>query len=323
VKRKNSGFTVVELLTVVVIISILIGLLLPGIGMVRNLAKTTQQKAQFVALELGIEAFKNDYGEYPESKGNSSESYMGGQKLAEAMVGRDMLGFHPDTDWGENGSDYKDYYRGLVSGFDPEDNNPTGPRNESDRENYEKRKDPYLELESSNVFRLQSDSANRISGLYDSSENTTGLDDDSLVLCDVFKRNNVTVYLPNNKQKMIKAGNPILYYRANLLSKDSNVLPTENRIHDAEDNWRLIRVVSAVMKEKHDATDDDRSKSFDNDGGPHRNFYTFVSDPKIAKPDAPPGAFRYWPYNSKTYILISAGRDGLYGTEDDICNFDK
>jgi len=317
VKRKNSGFTVVELLTVVVIISILIGLLLPGIGMVRNLAKTTQQKAQFVALELGIEAFKNDYGEYPESRENSSASYMGGQKLAEAMVGRDMLGFHPDTDWGENGTDYEDYYRGLVSGFDPEDNNPTGPRNESDRENYEKRKDPYLELESSNVFRLQSD--NDISGLYDSSGT---LDDDSLVLCDVYKRNNVTVYLPNNKQKMIKAGNPILYYRANLLSKDSNASNTEDRIHDAEDNWRLIRVVSAVMKEKHDVTDDDLDASFADDNNQHMNFYRFVSDPKIAKPGTL-GPFRYWPYNSKTYILISAGRDGLYGTEDDICNFDK
>ena len=321
-KRKNSGFTVVELLTVVVIISILIGLLLPGISMVRNLAKTTEQKAQFVALELGIEAFKNDYSEYPESKGNSSESYMGGQKLAEAMVGRDMFGFHPDTDWGENGSLYEDYYRGLVSGFDPSDNTLRGPRDESDSENYEKRKGPYLELESANVFRLQSDPGSRISGLYDSSENTTGLDEDSLVLCDAFKRNNVTVYLPNNKQKLVKAGNPILYYRANLLSKDSNASNTEDRIHDAEDNWRLVVLVGDVMEEKHDVTGGDRSNSFDNDNNRHMNFYRFVSDPKIAKPDTF-GPFRYWPCNSKTYILISAGRDGLYGTEDDICNFDK
>lgn len=28
------------------------------------------------------------------------------------------------------------------------------------------------------------------------------------------------------------------------------------------------------------------------------------------------------PYRAETYILISAGEDGLYGTMDDICNFD-
>ncbi|HPS55934.1 MAG TPA: type II secretion system protein, partial [Sedimentisphaerales bacterium] len=67
-KRKNSGFSVVELITVITIVSILVSLLLPGISMVRTLAKNTQQKAQFATLELGIEAFKNDFGQYPESK---------------------------------------------------------------------------------------------------------------------------------------------------------------------------------------------------------------------------------------------------------------
>jgi hypothetical protein len=28
------------------------------------------------------------------------------------------------------------------------------------------------------------------------------------------------------------------------------------------------------------------------------------------------------PYNADRFILISAGKDGLYGTADDICNFD-
>ena len=28
------------------------------------------------------------------------------------------------------------------------------------------------------------------------------------------------------------------------------------------------------------------------------------------------------PYRADSYILISAGYDGLYGTRDDICNFD-
>jgi len=28
------------------------------------------------------------------------------------------------------------------------------------------------------------------------------------------------------------------------------------------------------------------------------------------------------PFRADTYILISAGKDGLYGTKDDICNFE-
>jgi hypothetical protein len=30
---------------------------------------------------------------------------------------------------------------------------------------------------------------------------------------------------------------------------------------------------------------------------------------------------RPWPYRSDSYLLISAGADGLYGTDDDIRNF--
>lgn len=314
-KRKNSGFSIVELITVIVIISILVSLLLPGISMVRNLAKNTEQKAQFTALKLALEAFKNDYGQYPESSENPAKDYQGAQKLAEAMVGRDMLGFHPSTDWGNNGNDYLDYYRGLDNNFKPS-------TNKADKENLDKRRDLYLELESSNVFRLQSDPGYDISGLYSSSENTQNLADDSLVLCDVYKRNKVVSYL-SFESKMIKAGNPILYYRANLQSKDSYASATKDSIYNAEDNFGLIKIVSDVMKNKHGVIDRDLENSFYNNMGSHHQFYGFIADPKVAKPNESTSPLRYWPYNSKTYILISAGRDGLYGTEDDICNFDR
>ncbi len=43
-------------------------------------------------------------------------------------------------------------------------------------------------------------------------------------------------------------------------------------------------------------------------------FYDYIRDPKIAA--------RPWPYRPDSYILISAGADGLYGTGDDIRNFE-
>jgi hypothetical protein len=39
----------------------------------------------------------------------------------------------------------------------------------------------------------------------------------------------------------------------------------------------------------------------------------YIQDPKVTA--------RPWPYRPDSYLLISAGADGLYGTPDDICNF--
>jgi hypothetical protein len=43
-------------------------------------------------------------------------------------------------------------------------------------------------------------------------------------------------------------------------------------------------------------------------------FYDFIQDPMILN-------FKK-PFRPDSFLLISAGNDGLYGTKDDICNFD-
>ena len=42
-------------------------------------------------------------------------------------------------------------------------------------------------------------------------------------------------------------------------------------------------------------------------------IYGYAQDPKVTTYP--------WPYNSDTYLLISAGEDGYYGTDDDVRNF--
>ena len=46
---KKTGFSIVELLTVLAIITFLVGLLVPALNTVRTMARATKQKAQFGA----------------------------------------------------------------------------------------------------------------------------------------------------------------------------------------------------------------------------------------------------------------------------------
>lgn len=49
---KTKGFTIVEMLTVMGIIAILIGLLIPALNQVKDYSKQIQQKSQFHSVEV-------------------------------------------------------------------------------------------------------------------------------------------------------------------------------------------------------------------------------------------------------------------------------
>ena len=111
VRERNSltGFTLTEILTVIVIITILAGILMPALNQVKKLAKETKQKAEIGSIDVGLNLYRNDFGEYPPSHGKGippneddqlpTYNYCGAQTLAEAMFGRDLLGFHPDSQY--------------------------------------------------------------------------------------------------------------------------------------------------------------------------------------------------------------------------------
>ena len=92
-KTKRSGLTVIEILVVVGIIALLVGMLLPAVHTVQKMAKETKQRAQFTSIELGLAAFKNDYGDYPPSNWyDPSLSGWAAELLRRAEIGRGAHG---------------------------------------------------------------------------------------------------------------------------------------------------------------------------------------------------------------------------------------
>jgi type II secretory pathway pseudopilin PulG len=286
--NKKAAFTIVELLTVMSIIVILIGLLVPALNQVRKFAREVRQQAQFNSINVAIELFNSEFDSLPDSGATDpvGTSYCGAMKLAEAMVGQDLMGFHPDSVFMSNGRD--------LSGQRQLYHNTQGQPIDIDTN---ARKGPYLPIENANAYRLQD--------IYRET-NTGPFEPSHFVLCDVFGR---VTHTGTGK----RIGMPILYYKANTANTMHDIQNPDDtdNIYDYHDNQELLLL----------------GKPWDPPGG--------VGEPhKLAIEDGKPGVRFYmntWndqvttrnrPYRADTYILISAGNDGEYGTADDICNFD-
>lgn len=295
----GGGFTIVEMLTTIAIIAILLSILLPALNMVRRAAATVKQKAQFNSIGFALEAFADplDFGDYPESFDNNiiegpTIYYSGAEKLAEALVGRDGFGVHPATGWSSKGTDQTDgtgtaLYRPAIDAF-------MTPAELA--ANLAARRGPYLELEEANAVKL--------AALYDSSIYTSN--PDAMVLADTFG-------LVTNLQTGKKTGMPILYYKADVTQSGHDATPPWlGNTYYVVDNHSLV-LMGAAWKGAGAKSTDHPLLTSNNVG----LFYNMTQNPNFSTP----GSER--PYRSGSYILISAGFDGLYGTADDVFNFDK
>ena len=128
------------------------------------------------------------------------------------------------------------------------------------------------------------------------------------VIADVFKSN-------DNSVTGEKIGLPVLYYRANVskIEHDSNDLSAtppytdHSNTYNCYDNQYLVnlfelKTTGALTSIDHQLYNPDV-------------FYRVTLDKKSNTIGFDQ------PYRKDSYILISAGFDGLYGTRDDICNF--
>ena len=319
-KTRSKAFTIVELLTVMSIIVILISLLVPSLNMAKRYAKSVRQRAQFHTIGMALDSFSSDWDGYPNSNrfdvAGTPVAYCGAMKLAEAMMGQDLLGFHPASQFRSDGLD-KD------SGIQLYPVAPS-PITAAYAENLKSRKGPYLPLENANAYKLKY--------LYGAG-NTGALYQERFVLCDVY--GNVTLKPDSTEAKKVsgKAGMPILYYKANVAGivhpvKISGVLDNGVALPTTDDpnsmcfynHWNNEDLVALGMPWAPTMAHPMAAGGSDLRGitATPYNFYNRIWDSKIYNATT----LIYRPYRSDSYILMSAGFDGEYGTADDIFNFE-
>ena len=155
-ERKKKGFTIVELLTVMSIIALLLGLLVPALNHVRRIAKDTRQRAQFHSIDVAMETYAGEMEQYPDSTIRPSTGGIlgaapfttGAHHLAEALLGRDLLGFDPWTHWDAKLDERdKDIYAAKAP----------SPKNSNDDEvtkSLDRRKGPYLSMENVESYQM-------------------------------------------------------------------------------------------------------------------------------------------------------------------------
>ena len=282
--NRRAAFTIIELLTVMSVIIILIGLLVPALNMVKRAAKKVTQKNQFHAIEVAMDLFNLEYQEYPPSAAvdDAGSPYCGAMKLCEAMVGRDLQGLHRNSQFLANGTD-----SAGVQLYPDEVAVPPDVY----RENLKARLGPYLQLSQANAYRL--------GDLYG---NTVPFSDAQVVLCDVYAR-------VENKTTGKLVGMPVLYFRAttsNTLHEYLEAAGNSRNIYNVDDNLELVKLGMPWMAPP-----------------PRGPMHKLGTNPEVfyEKTQNERITTSIKPHRPDSYILLSAGFDGEYGTPDDIYNF--
>ena len=330
--RGRSGFTLVELLTVVAIIMLLIGILIPALSAARTQAKNAATAGVIKAMMSGAELFQGDFKHYPQSRGynpfedDGSTLLTGAQWLGLQLVGPDGLGFvdpsiknDTNNDGKIDGTDWVEWY----------DRNATREYS---------RQSLYAEVDGGSL----------------ASPDQIAVNDPGMAPGRPVTLSNIAGGSGNWHNGRVPMfvdafGVPLLYYRANqqVTAPFTTGTPGSGLVvgrYDQADNAYLTG--SDDNQGRYPVADGgwDFSGAGDQFGGntvahalgvfgydpstPNKfpepkTFAEFFTDPTIFDRTVDSGGNngRIWPHRPDTYVLISAGVDTLYGTSDDITNF--
>ena len=113
--KRSGGFTVIEMLVVIGIITILAGLLTSGIVVARQHARRKTTQLLFETIALALDRYSSDLNQYPDASGNAESAEILYRALAERVgfgpyikgLSADQAG---DTD-GDGGMELLDGWR--------------------------------------------------------------------------------------------------------------------------------------------------------------------------------------------------------------------
>ncbi len=321
---KAKGFTIIELLTVMSIIIILMSVLVPGLARTRRYAKVVVQQGQFHEISKGLELYRNDHQEtYPDSgaidTATTPNGYCGAMKLCEALLGQDGMGNSSASNF--QAQQPNTYLFDLCYITDPTKytgSNPDPCLVASLRD-----RTKYVESDSVKPYRLQDiytwDITAGVSyytptGTFNTGTMSNGNPTPNAVIGDVFQKADIkgTRCPARGGQKV---GMPVLYYKADSskIAHDATLTSlspgsTNTNIYNFDDNY-AITALGCPWEGAH-TTEHPMYKP--DPPGP-RLFLNAITNDKVTSTPRP--------HNEDGYILVSAGWDGLYGTQDDVYNF--
>lgn len=324
-RTRRTAFTLIEMLTVMAIITLLIGILTPALGAARDRARTTAVRAQINAMEVGLESFAGENGEYPASNANlmatdinnpgnspgsiddwevsnGSNLLQGAHLLVDAMVGRDFLGYDPKA---------------------PGAGAPTTTYNRWDVDN--DRQQPYIPTDGVDVTSVNEPPEDAFGPVPMSQFGEPQPIMQDNLLARVFRD---------------RFGWPILYYRANPTARQNTpIIQTDNPpstfygdgVYDGLDNAVFTSYLCTDPPDNtvHRICDANVGLAPQVNYGPTLEddqggrFAEFIRSFRASTFDAtnPDDILQPRPVRSDRFILLSAGKDGVFGTLDDVANF--